>query len=177
MTGAQVTIEVHSEPILKALNGMLAAAEDLTPLLDAIGFLLEESTRQRFTDQVDPEGRPWAPLSPAYRASKPKNQDLILVLNGYLVGSFRHQAGKDEVRVGTDVAYAAVHQFGASIPPHVIRARGAGALFWPGAAHPVKQVNFPGAEIPARPFLGVSADDERGILDLANEYLAQSAGV
>ena len=34
--------------------------------------------------------------------------------------------------------------------PHIIRAKGSGALYWPGARHPVKSVRHPGTK--ANPF-------------------------
>ena len=51
--------------------------------------------------------------------------------------------------VGTNVNYAAAVEYGTS--PHVIKPVNKRALYWPGAAHPVAQVNHPGTA--ARPFL------------------------
>lgn len=43
---------------------------------------------------------------------------------------------------GPTASYGADVEFGTV--PHIIRAVNAGALFWPGAAHPVRQVRHPG---------------------------------
>lgn len=51
--------------------------------------------------------------------------------------------------VGSNVNYAAAVEFGTA--PHVIKPRYKQALYWPGAAHPVAQVNHPGTR--AQPFL------------------------
>ncbi|MBZ3909421.1 HK97 gp10 family phage protein [Streptomyces acidiscabies] len=51
--------------------------------------------------------------------------------------------------VGTNVSYAADVEYGTA--PHVIKPKDKKALFWPGAAHPVAQVNHPGTA--PRPFL------------------------
>ena len=51
--------------------------------------------------------------------------------------------------VGTNVNYAAAVEYGTS--PHVIKPTTKKALYWPGAAHPVAQVNHPGTA--AKPFL------------------------
>jgi HK97 gp10 family phage protein len=51
--------------------------------------------------------------------------------------------------VGTNVNYAAAVEYGTA--PHVIKPRYKQALYWPGAAHPVAQVNHPGTK--AQPFL------------------------
>jgi HK97 gp10 family phage protein len=51
--------------------------------------------------------------------------------------------------IGTNVNYAAAVEYGTA--PHVIKPRYKKALYWPGAAHPVAQVNHPGTQ--AQPFL------------------------
>jgi HK97 gp10 family phage protein len=51
--------------------------------------------------------------------------------------------------VGTNVSYAAAVEYGTS--PHVIKPKYKQALYWPGARHPVAQVNHPGTK--AQPFL------------------------
>lgn len=51
--------------------------------------------------------------------------------------------------VGSNVSYAAAVEYGTS--PHVIKPKYKKALFWPGASHPVAQVNHPGTK--AKPFL------------------------
>ncbi|MFE0329070.1 HK97 gp10 family phage protein [Streptomyces sp. NPDC058960] len=51
--------------------------------------------------------------------------------------------------VGTNVNYAAAVEYGTA--PHVIKPKYKRALYWPGAAHPVAQVNHPGTR--PRPFL------------------------
>lgn len=69
------------------------------------------------------------------------------------------------IDVGTNVEYAAIHEFGGQTPPHIIRPRTKSALAfeWPGAPsdlkpsksgkHVFKHVNHPGATIPAQPYL------------------------
>ena len=51
--------------------------------------------------------------------------------------------------VGTNVNYAAAVEYGTA--PHVIKPKYKQALYWPGARHPVAQVNHPGTR--AQPFL------------------------
>ena len=51
--------------------------------------------------------------------------------------------------VGSNVNYAAAVEYGTA--PHVIKPKYKQALYWPGAAHPVAQVNHPGTK--AQPFL------------------------
>ena len=59
--------------------------------------------------------------------------------------------------------------------PHIIRPRTAGALYWPGAAHPVPLVHHPGSR--ARPFLKPVAEQRYPELPTRIRYeLAKSAG-
>ncbi|PWI08330.1 hypothetical protein DIZ27_23105 [Streptomyces sp. NWU339] len=51
--------------------------------------------------------------------------------------------------IGTNVNYAAAVEYGTA--PHVIKPTKKKALYWPGARHPVAQVNHPGTA--AKPFL------------------------
>lgn len=51
--------------------------------------------------------------------------------------------------IGTNVNYAAAVEYGTA--PHVIKPKYKRALYWPGAAHPVAQVNHPGTR--PQPFL------------------------
>ena len=74
------------------------------------------------------------------------------------------------MEVGTNVVYAAIHQFGGIIPPHIIRARRARALRIPGIGFR-RAVHHPGGTIPARPYLGLSDTDERVIQDLTEDWL------
>lgn len=57
--------------------------------------------------------------------------------------------GQAAVQVVNTSGHAAILEHGSR--PHVIEARNAQALFWPGARHPVKKVNHPGT--PAYHFL------------------------
>ena len=60
--------------------------------------------------------------------------------------------------VGTNVPYARFVHDGTG--PHVIVPTSKKALFWPGAAHPVKRVNHPGSK--ANPFLRKALQQKRG---------------
>ncbi|WP_405554336.1 HK97 gp10 family phage protein [Streptomyces sp. NBC_01171] len=51
--------------------------------------------------------------------------------------------------IGSNVNYASAVEYGTA--PHVIKPKHKKALYWPGAAHPVAQVNHPGTR--AQPFL------------------------
>jgi phage gpG-like protein len=61
--------------------------------------------------------------------------------------------------------YAAIHEFGGRVPPHLIVARRARALAWVGGTGAVrfaKSVNHPGSTIPARPYMHPALDEAIG---------------
>lgn len=124
----------------------------LQPVLSEIGEIARTGIERTFAAG----GRPHT-WSPSARVRREGGQTLSDT--GRLRRSFSVQTGAHQVAVGTNVSYAAPLHFGAKIGPHVIRPRAGRALFWPGAAHPVKQVRHPGCTIPARPFLLVAAED------------------
>lgn len=116
MAGAGASLrldyELELQRTIDAMREFARRGGDASPALAAIGEDMLRSTRQRFDDQVSPEGEPWEPLSERYRKRKPKRKDQILVLNTYLRDTIRYQADSDMLEIGTDRIYGASHQFG-----------------------------------------------------------------
>lgn len=69
---------------------------------------------------------------------------------GFLVQSFRAEMTTGMLRWFPTASYAPYVEFGTA--PHVILPKDKKALYWPGAAHPVKRVNHPGTK--ANDFMG-----------------------
>lgn len=143
----------HEFPILQenleVLYGRLDG--DLTPLMRAIGVVLEGSTRQRFADKKSPDGISWANLMPETIARK-KNKSVTkqgvtavgtLVEHGDLFRSVTSHADKYSVSVGTNREYDIFHQLGTQT-------------------------------MDERPFLGISDDDEDEIYHVINDYLGNA---
>lgn len=63
---------------------------------------------------------------------------------GFLVQTFRAELTTGMLRWFPTASYAPYVEFGTK--PHTILPRNAKALFWPGAAHPVRKVNHPGTK-------------------------------
>lgn len=144
MAGASefISIDIDDSAMQQVLSRLQQAGQNMDPVFADIGDHLLESTKQRFKDQVDPDGLPWEPLAESTRESKRKNTDLILIEQGQLMDSLHPNSDANSVEFGTNLIYAATHQFGDAD-------RG----------------------IPARPFLGVSSEDELVILDLLEQQL------
>lgn len=163
---AGIIIESYAnglEALGGALSRMAAQGQHPRPIWDAIGQYGESSTRMRFKNQAGPDRKRWVP---SIRARQLGGQ--TLVQKARLLRSLSHNADNNGTSWGTNVIYAGVHQFGA-----VIKAKSAGALRFrmPGGGFvTVKQVT-----IPARPYLGVNAEDGREMLALAHDAVDLAA--
>ena len=155
----KIKIEVQDAELQQGLQALMEAGRDLTPVMADIGEHLHNSTRQRFSDQVSPKGEAWSPLSHVTKAKKKKNQDKILTEEGRLRRLLSVQVGKDDLEVGSTRIYAGTHQFGARRGAYGANRRGA---------------PIPWADIPARPFLGVSDGDKKTILEIIQKHLKKS---
>jgi len=181
MAGAQtvIDIDINDAEIQAALNQLAAKLGDLTPFFKDVGETLLNSTRERFRTQTAPDGTAWAALSPAYRARKPSHKDKPLTLSGVLRGTLTKQVDKDSLRIGTPLTYGATHQFGAAkgsfgtvtatINAYSRRTKTGSTTV---KAH-TRRMSVPWGNIPARPFLGLSAEDRNDLLDALNDYLAK----
>ena len=145
---------------IEHLSGLVDAINDPSPLLAELGEYGLRSTRARFKTQTAPDGTAWAALQPWYQKEKRRNKSRILTLNGYLRGQMTWQlVGDRTVEIGSNLPYAAVHQFGATIKP-----RAAKVLMFRG--HVAKSVT-----IPARPYLVLSDEDRSEIVGRTLEWL------
>lgn len=146
---------------IEHLSGLVAAINDPSPVLKEISeAVVLRSTLARFKTQTAPDGTAWAALQPWYQKEKQRNKNRILTLNGYLRGQMTWQfVGDRTVEIGSNLPYAAVHQFGATIKP-----RAAKVLMFRG--HVAKSVT-----IPARPYLGLSDEDRSEIVGRTLEWL------
>lgn len=125
------------------------AIRNTTPAMEEIGAALVESTRERFDTETSPADVRWAPNSPVTLARKSGTK--ILTDSGDLRSSISARlwsAGKG-VSVGSDLVYAAMMQFGGTKEqfPHL----------W--------------GDIPARPYIGRSEDDEAAIMEIMRRHL------
>lgn len=156
------------DAVRERLNEVAKRMENLSPIMKAIGERITRQTWERFNaGGPAPDGSPWAkPKSP-----NPKRRGTLRVTD-MLRDSINYRLrGSNAVEVGTNLVYAAIHQFGGRTSPRTILPSRKKALFWPGAAHPVRSVKHPGSVIPARPFLGVSADNSAELLGLIDEWI------
>ena len=159
----RVEIRHEDASIRSALSRLISLGRDATPAMRDIAALGESATRLRFRTELGPDGQRW---KPSLRARL--NGGRTLTRDGHLAGSTSASAGPTTAEWGVNRIYAAIHQFGGEI-----RAKGGGALRFKlagGGFATVKKVRMP-----ARPFLGVSDDDAKDILDVLQRRISGAA--
>ena len=122
-----------------------------------IAGILEDSTLERFETSKSPNDNDW---EKTHRGGK------ILDMNGYLKQSINSQYQDGSVFVGSNIKYAAIHQLGGVIKPKkspFLRFKING--FWIKATKVV---------MPARPYLGISKNDEQNINLAINRFFSEA---
>ena len=136
---------------LESVRRLLQGAErSIKPtLLREIGAELESSARQRIDsgDALAPDGTAWPEWSESYRTTR-RGQHSLLLGEGNLMDSIQSSVdGRGFVEVGSNLTYAATHQFGDD-----------------------------SRNIPARPFLGISSNDEGLVLEIIESVVKSHTG-
>lgn len=161
-----IRIEFNAAPIFKRLEQAQAKLADLTPVYEEISEYMVEATRARFQLGVDPTGAKWQPKKPAtiarYEARGDGNKpDPLIGPSGRLSKEVIGQANQSGAEIGSVLEYSSVMQHGAAQGAFGRSPRG-GPIPW--------------GTIPARVWLGLSDADERNILDIVDEHLAEIDG-
>lgn len=166
-------IKIEAGSVMSVLDRLARAGQNMSPAMRAISSELARQTEKNFAA----EGRPkWLGIRPR----KGREGGRILQDSGQLAASITASSDAISATVGSNKVYAAIHQLGGKTRPHVIRPRNKKALAFGG--HVVKQVNHPGSNIPARPFLPVDArgnlqpEARESVLDVVNLYLSNVIG-
>ena len=167
-----IEIKVDDRQVQAMLKKLSAKVSDLKPAMRAISQIMLDAVEENFEQGGRPKWTPLAPGTIAERLRKGTWPGQILVRSaGGLAASISAHYDATSATVGTNKPYAAIHQFGGKTRAHVIRPKGKKALAWAGGRHPVKVVQHPGSDIPARPFLSLAEDDRREILATMKRHL------
>jgi phage virion morphogenesis protein len=182
-TGVSITLDDHElREALKALGRLAVSWRG--PLSKAGDYLVRSTQRRIETGTTAPDGTAWPQLSARY-ARRKKGPGMLREqgMAGGLMGSIHYRVSGDTVQVGSNKAYARIHQLGGDIsqgertqtvyrhanlrtgalkPGFVKRANSNFAT-----DHKVKARRF---SIPARPYLGVSDADRREILAIFRDF-------
>lgn len=127
----------------KVLGNVARHMANRKALMTTIGEALVAGTITRFENEEAPDGTAW---EPSHRASGADGQTLTDTAR--LRNSIDSQATDDLVMVGSNVAYARIHQLGGKA----------------GRGHKVT--------IPPRPYLGVSTADVEEVKGILTDFLS-----
>lgn len=159
MAGASVSITMDDVKVEAMFDRLLSFAEGdrRKAFLGDIGEAMKTSTEERATQEIDPMGDPWVPLSPKYAAWKARKRPGVPILkfDFHMLGdmlSWQYSDDGSAVLIGTNAIYGSIHQNG-------------GFVILPYGGR---------VEIPARPFLGLSTADSVTINEIADAHLLAS---
>ena len=165
---ATITITGH-EQALAAISAMVARARNPQGMFDAIGAHFESSAFERFNRGVGPDGAAWLP---SQRVREFGGQTLIE--SGDLRRSLVHVASATGAVIGSNKVYAAIHQFGGKITAKTAKGLAFGVKTRGGNA--ARKVVVKSVTLPARPFLGLDADDPEQVLRIVSAWLLAGGG-
>lgn len=176
-----IKVEINDPEVAANLERLVAKIADLKPAFKEIGEYLVLSTKRRFSAGTAPDGSTWPANTESTilaflrrkagssvrregeTAASPKTGMGMVTGKRPLIGEskrlsneFISRADSQRLIIGSGEKQAAVMQFGARRGSFGSTRRG-GPIPW--------------GDIPARPFLGISAEDSRAISEIVNEYL------
>lgn len=153
-------IKIENSAFESLLFDLKNHLSDLTPAMIDVSAELVAGIDQSFINETDPNtGTPWQQLSETTISARTKRgywPGKKLQQTGRLAASIVPAYGPAHAQAGTNVIYAGTMNFGAS--------RGEFGATRAGAPVPF-------GDIPARPFIGISDETERNVIDVITEYL------
>lgn len=143
-----IEIKIDNKEVLTRLQELASRGENLRPLMKNIAGIMATATEDNFKD----EGRPdkWVDLSETTKKQRQKigkYPGQILQVSGQLASSVSTAYDNDSAVIGSNLAYAAIHQLG-------------------GQAGRNKKTT-----IPARPYLKLTDDNFEEILTETEKFL------
>lgn len=183
-----ITKDTASPALKRLLVQMQGDGREL--MLGQMGEYLMRSTRERAAREETPAGNKWRPLSPNYAKWKAKKRPGVPMLkfDFHMLGDqFAWQVDTDGLLLGTNAPYGAIHQFGGTTQRAAHsrklafgkdRANGM-KVFARVGSNDVDHEKWATVEaydvrMPARPWLGVSKDDEEELLAIATDHLGKA---
>jgi len=161
-------IKIDDSRMQEILARSIERCQNKKQALRSVGAIVREAIRTNFRAGGRPEK--WKPSKRGTADSVPGLRIGTLRDTGRLMNSFTVRADNQRVTVGTNVVYAATHQYGAKkfsfgtvvaqVGAHQ-RISKKGRKYW--VLPHTRKVRLPWGDIPARPFMHISSDD---ILDI-----------
>lgn len=149
MAGSTLKIKIDGGGFGDFLRNL--TADDLRKLEQSIGLEMAEIARDHLEEHKTPEGRQMKSWSAKYEKrvrDSGEIRDILLGPERRLHRSMSYKLTSDGIYYGSNMVYAAVHQWG-----------------W-------KKKN-----IPARPYLGMGPEEKQGIEDILEDFTVRLARV
>lgn len=165
----EIRFQITRDELSAGINRALAASEDFTPAMREIAGMMEFAVRERFERGEDPSGKPWQPSQRALEQGGKTLSDTAALLSSVASDSDRFSAV-----VGTNLIYAAIHQFGGEqqVPAHQ---RTVTSVFGRKLPAPATQsVRAHSRTMPARPFLGFGPYETEEIETILGDHLRRA---
>ena len=161
-----VAVTFEAADARAALRNAIGQLEDMTPIYSSVGEYMVAATKDRFQRGVSPSGAAWAPkkkstLDRYKRLGYGQPLKALWGPSGALRSTPFAQHSRNAVVIGSSLIYSGVMQEGAA----------KGAFGSDRRGRPI-----PWGRIPARAWLGISAGDERAIIETVEEKLAIAIG-
>ncbi|MCZ4273312.1 phage virion morphogenesis protein [Maritalea porphyrae] len=162
-----ISFKYEFDELNDEMTALIERIEDKQAAHMIIGQTLLNRHRQRFMDEVSPDGKKWAALSPLTLELR-RSPIGILRDTGELMRSIHFKATSDKAEVGTNLNHPKVmtHQYGATIKP-----KSGKSLVIPRSNGANRAVFIKQANIPARPYIGIGVGDEQASHDALLGYL------
>ncbi|CDL79733.1 phage virion morphogenesis protein [Xenorhabdus cabanillasii] len=151
----RLDFQFNDQAIQQAFQRVVQLGMDTTPITRAVAAVLASESEEAFANQADPvTGQPWSPLTPRYQAklaARGHNGPMLQRTQGGLALSLSTSYDATSAAIGSNKVYAAIHQWGGlpTMPPGP-------------------------AAVPARPYMGLSAQGIADIVDIINQKHAEA---
>lgn len=188
MTGTSILIRDDATEALGRFMEVSGAPAAM--MRDIAGYMLF-STQRRFETETDPDGKKWEPLKRRTAAARigrrRRGTDHILRVTTRLYQSLISASDATSAQVGTNLEYAAIHQFGGVIPVperqgrvsfKAVRGKRGVRFVRPGTKGAEARevtIRAHSIRIPARAYLGINDADRAEIELIAVESIRREA--
>ncbi|MGB0732123.1 MAG: phage virion morphogenesis protein [Pontibacterium sp.] len=177
-TQQQITVDYDDAQLQDALSRVLKLVENPKPAMAEIAEYLHGRSRENFDKEQAPDGTPWKPLQDSTKKAKLGRVPINKILHGqtlHLRDTIFPFFSNSEAGVSTGLGteeYAAAQQLGTqgiTIKSHtrLIKQAFGNPLPFPVYAN----IGAHKGNIPARPFLGLSNDDEAEIIAVLQQAI------
>lgn len=187
MPGASISLSDELQPVISAIGVTVQHPGRLT---EAWAAYMLYSTQRRFQTETGPDGVKWKPLARRTTLAKVRGRrrgaSNMLRVTTRLYSSLTTYSDELEAAVGTNLIYAGPHQFGGEITQYARSQRTSfkkvrGRLrFAKRGSRGSTERNITIGEhivrIPARPYLGFSADDQARLVEIGREMIFEENG-